>query len=167
MKKELTQKMIKEVLNYCPDTGVFTWNMPRGNHVKKGDTAGGPHSQGYIRVAVFGKRYLAHRLAWFYVYGEWPDKEIDHIDGNKKNNTLSNLRDVTPSENQRNVRRNKNNTSGYNGVCWNKERKRWQSKIHIEGKRTHLGWYKNIERAIWAYNITARALGYHPNHGRP
>lgn len=109
----LTQEMLKELLHYDPETGVFTWaaHPPLGHSV--GDVAGKASTRGYVHIC-FSKKlrmtrsiYSAHRLAWLYVYGAWPLQDIDHIDQNKSNNALANLRDVSRSQNCRNVTRKK------------------------------------------------------------
>jgi hypothetical protein len=111
----MTQEEVCQLLDYDPDTGVFRWR--EGNCRRSaGDVAGNlMHDGRYERIGIGGRSYLSHRLAWFYVYGEWP-KEIDHINRNKRDNRIANLRAVTRKENQLNRGLNKNNTSGVKGV---------------------------------------------------
>src|SRR5690348_14306740 len=111
---------LRAMLNYDPETGLFTWR-----HTGKGRKATvGSNSHGYvsIRLTVRGKKkgYLAHRLAWFYTYGEWPKNLIDHIDMNPANNAISNLREATHSTNKANRRAPANNSTGFKGVSFNK-----------------------------------------------
>jgi hypothetical protein len=165
----LTQNDLKDLLHYDPDTGVFTWLVSRGT-VRAGAEAGALHTKRngkkYRQIMLFGKNYKAHRLAWFYVHAEFPSGEIDHIDGNGLNNKLDNLRAVTRTENCKNLRIPKHNTSGYPGVSWHKRRQKWRADININGKQKHLGLFENIDDAAEAYQAAAKAAGYHENHGK-
>jgi len=111
---------------------------------------------GYIRIRVKGKRYRAHRLAWFYVHGIWPTNQIDHINGNKEDNRIANLRDVPQTHNQWNSFRRRDNTSGYKGVRWHKASKKWSTSIRINGKNEWLGTYSTPEKAHEAYCKAAK-----------
>lgn len=129
--KELTQKRLKELLHYSPDTGVFTWrhrmmkrNIPSR---RNGKTAGSITALGYIVIVLNYKHLYAHRLAWLYTHGYIPENEIDHINKTKTDNSISNLREVSRSCNAINTINQKNNTSGVKGVYWRKERKKWQA----------------------------------------
>jgi len=93
---------IKDYLNYCPNTGNFTWLCDRGTNKVKNKIAGSIHSDGYLTIQINGKSYKAHRLAWHYHYNKWPSGQIDHINGIKNDNRIENLRDVTSSENSKN-----------------------------------------------------------------
>ena len=101
-KTNLTQKELKVFLHYCPTSGVFTRSITVCNKARKGDKISGKTTKGYIRVRIKRTEYYAHRLAWLYVYGEWPKDQIDHINRDKSDNRITNLRDVTCSENNRN-----------------------------------------------------------------
>lgn len=144
----LTQERVKELLDYYPATGVFVWKVNK-NRAKAGSTAGSPYSTGYVYIQIDGKKYKAHRLAWLYVYGCWPDKEIDHINRNRSDNRLGNLRDT--DKNSWNTGDYKNNTSGYQGVSWHKHAKKWLAQIKVYGKQKHLGLFDTIEAANAAY----------------
>lgn len=121
---------------------------------------------GYRRGRIFGKNYLAHRVIWAIHYGEWPKLHIDHINGNKLDNRIENLRDVDNSENQRNHPLRKNNKSGVVGVSWDSGCLRWKSQICINGRNTYLGVFKNFEDAKECRRLAEKKHGYHENHGR-
>ena len=143
------QYNLKEMLSYDPDTGNIFWKIsPNLGYTKAGDIAGTIDNKGYRVISVGYKRYKAHRLAWYLYYGEWPKNQIDHIDRNKLNNCISNLRDVTQEINQSNSCVRKDSTSGYRGISWNKTRKKWQARIQINGKRKELGFFDDINKAI-------------------
>ena len=134
----INQKKLKEHLNYNTETGVFTRLVSSSASVKVGDVAGSL-SGGYIRIVVNGKRHLAHRLAWLYIYGYFPENDIDHKNGIKEDNRLSNLREASRSCNNQNQRVSSRNTSGYPGVYWHKTVKKWTASIRINSKNYHLG----------------------------
>jgi len=98
--------------------------------------------------------------------GEWPEKQIDHIDGNPLNNKWDNLRDVTSQENGRNKRILKNNTSGFTGVCWDDVNKKWRAFIRVDRKTIHIGRFTNIQQAIDARKDANIKYGFHENHGK-
>lgn len=151
----LTVERLKQKLIYNSETGVFTWKKGRGP-VKAGSTAGRLHNQGYIRIAIDYKDYLAHRLAWLYVYGEWPKNEIDHINGVKTDNRIINLRQATREENCRNVKVHKRNRLGIKGVSERIDcRLRFVANIRINGLVTCLGHYETAEEAKAAYDKAA------------
>ena len=104
----------------------------------------------YRRIQLDGRKYKAHRLAWLYLFGEWPKGQIDHINRNSLDNRIANLRDVSQSENQHNRPEQANNTSGVKGVHWHKQKMRWQAAIRINGKLIHLGLFGTKEEAAYA-----------------
>lgn len=107
-----------------------------------------------------------HRVLWALTYGSWPEGEIDHIDGNRQNNRIENLRLVSRSENQRNQKRNRNNSSGYTGVSWYKPYAKWRATISTGGGRSkHLGYFDDVVDAAKAWEQARVNLGYHANHG--
>ena len=151
-KIEITQQELKEVLEYSSETGALIWRISPVNSVKIGATAGSKQSSGYLTLMYKGKAYKAHGLAWLYMYGEISeDKYVDHIDGNKSNNTIANLRLCTQLENNKNRRLNSNNTSGYKGVNWNKKDCNWQANASLNGKIKYLGSYATSKDASIAY----------------
>ena len=157
---QLTQCRLKEVLGYNPETGVFVWLAARGNAIA-GAVAGSTDGNGYRSVAIDGRRYLMHRLAWLYVWGEFPPCAIDHRDHDKANNRIANLRAVNGSQNQQNRLLQANNKSGYRGVVWNKGVARWQSSIQVNGTRTHIGLFDTPESAYAAYQAAAARMHTH------
>jgi hypothetical protein len=147
---------LRRDLHYCDITGTFTW-IRIGSRVKPGKIAGTLLADGYCAIRWRGKRYGAHRLAWLYVYGEWPREQIDHIDGVRANNRGGNLREATQSQNQGNTRIRKDNTSGIKGVCWSKAARKWLACIQVNGKFKHLGLFITAEEASAAYRKAANA----------
>ena len=122
---------------------------------------------GYVLIGIANKNRKAHSLAWLYVHGEWPENEIDHIDGNGLNNRIDNLREVTTGENKRNKRLQKNNTSKCVGIYWYKPTKKRAAKECINGLNKHLGYFKEKWDAICARKSSNNRNGFHPNHGSP
>ena len=144
--KILTQDRLKELLNYDPETGVFTWRVCR-YCVQAGETAGYLNPNGYIYIKIDGKDYRLHRLVWLYVHGIIPKQQLDHINGNRSDNRLVNLRVVTNKQNCENRKQQANNTSGYRGVHWNASANKWVARIRHHGKRHHVGVFDTAEEA--------------------
>jgi hypothetical protein len=150
---------VSKILEYCRETGMFKWKVRVNSKVPSGATAGTPQNNGYILITINRKKYLAHRLAWFMEYREFPNGQIDHINGNRIDNRISNLRVVTTSENQQNLRspRGKN---PYLGVSAIKGTLLWQAHIQVNGMQKNLGRFKTPEDARDAY-INAKKT-WHP-----
>lgn len=165
----ITQKRLKEVFRYSEESGFLSWRFRRGG-VKAGRIAGCPNAAGYIQVTVDGKNYRAHRLIWLYVYGEFPEDQIDHINGIKDDNRIENLRAVTAQENHLNLRRRINNSSGFTGVYWNRKNIRWGAVIGIKGMPVHLGSFnpdfEGKMMALAARKNAEEEYGFHENHGK-
>ncbi len=179
---ELTQAQLKKVLHYCPDTGAFTW-LKRDRSMFKNDRgfrifnakfpgkpAGGVHSRGYLHIGISNDNgkvssYKAHRLAWLYIHGEFPEV-IDHINGVKVDNRLVNIRNITQAVNTRNARIYKTSKTGILGVTWKPAYGKWKSEISVNKKRTHLGYFKNLFDAACARKSAEIKHDFHPNHGR-
>ena len=175
-------KWLHECFELDADTGTLVWKArpvhhftapqyQKGNHTKyAGKKAGRIADQGYrvVRVTWDGKALECqqHRIVWAMHYGQWPTKALDHIDGNRANNAITNLREVTVAENLKNKRMQKNNTSGHMGVSWDKSRSMWRAKIQVNGKVLLLGRHANIEDAIAARQAAEVEYGFHENHGR-
>lgn len=155
--RDLSQARLREVFDYSPDTGLFVWRQAPSSRVKIG-TIAGRVSHGYRHIALDGKRYAAHRLAWFYVHGVWPKDDMDHINGEKDDNRLANLREATTSQNMANARLSSHNTSGFKGVSWKCGTNKWNAKISHNGVTYHIGYFTTREAAHEAYVIKAREL---------
>jgi hypothetical protein len=157
---ELTQERLKELLHYNPETGIFTNLTQRGKSIKIGGVAG-CKDKGYVRIEIDYKTYQAHRLAWLYAYGEFPEKFIDHMNEIRDDNRIINLRLATRQENYHNISTpNKNNASGFRGVCWHKFSRTWRSQIRVNGKDKYLGDFDTAEQASESYLAAKREL--HP-----
>jgi hypothetical protein len=154
---ELTQAKLKEVLEYNPETGVFIRKSFSGNNgagaAKIGEPAGALDDRGYLRIRVYGKKYRAHRLAWFWVHGEFPTG-IDHINGIKTDNRISNLRLANQLENSQNRLASRNSTSKYLGVSKITATGKWRAQIGFANKRHHIGFFDSEEEAYEAYKKT-------------
>ncbi len=152
-RQQLSPARLREVLSYDPETGLFTWLARLSKSVRIGNIAGADTSNGYRRIRIDDVEYLAHRLAWVYVHGEHPDSLIDHIDGNKQNNAIRNLRLVTVSENMQNQRRAMSgNKCGWLGVTFEKQTRKFKASININGKTSKtLGRFSTAEEVHQAY----------------
>ena len=139
---------LKEFLDYNPDTGIFTWIKKPSRKIKVGNVAG-RSPNGYIQIVFKHRSYFAHRLAYYMYHGVDPlEKCIDHIDGDRANNKIDNLRLASYAQNCSNrVNLNRNNTSGVKGVSWDKDTKKWRAHIMINGKAKNLGYFINKEDA--------------------
>jgi hypothetical protein len=155
-RKILTQERLKELLNYDPATGVFTWRIPVRANVKAGQRAGSIHPKGYVIISVDKRLTKAHRLAWLYVHGEMPPAELDHINRIPNDNRIANLRLADRYINTQNTGLQKNNTSGYRGVTWHKSQQKWRARISIQGKMNELGYFHSKEDAAKRYEEVAR-----------
>lgn len=163
-----------ELLRYDPETGELFWRPRRPCHfAETSRSASGSCAQwnarhadkpaltannghGYRRGPIFGKYYLAHRVCWALHFGEWPSFMLDHIDNNRQNNRISNLRPATLRENCRNSSASKRGTSKYLGVSWNRSKKRWDSTITVDRECIRLGRYQTEIEAAEAYDRAAR-----------
>jgi hypothetical protein len=183
----VTQSFLKEILHYDLSTGVFTWKVRDSCHFNansyrsalssslswnnrySGKRAGcsslyasGPRE--YIKIKK--KAYFSYRLAWLYVYGKFPNNQIDHINGDPSDNRIVNLRDVTSLENSRNSSSPKSNTSGRVGVSFRKDRNKWRAFINENNKHIHIGYYLTMIDAICERIRYEKQLGFHANHGK-
>lgn len=152
----ITAERLRQMLDYDPATGVFTWRVKPCRNVRAGDSAGAQRKDGYWRIGVAGEKHLAHRLAWLHVHGRWPDEDIDHINGDPGDNRLANLRECSRSQNLANRRRGTNNASGHKGVFWCSTNQKWAARLTFAGKQVHLGLFGSLEDASAAYARGAR-----------
>lgn len=149
----LTAQVLRSLLSYNEESGVFHWINRVGN-IRAGAIAGSKGPAGYIAICVMKERHGAHRLAWLYVHGVFPDGEIDHINGDKSDNRICNLRDVSHTQNTQNIRvaHRRNKSTGALGVCRSKTKSvRYYSTILVNGKAKCLGSYGTVEEAHSAY----------------
>lgn len=149
---------LRQLLRLDPETGVLYWRATRGN-ARKDAAAGRFDEKGYLKLTILKGTYAAHRIVWALNYGEWPEGRLDHINGNRSDNRLSNLRRATALENSQNCKRSKRNTTGYKGVSFNKRDKVYRSRICVGEKRLYLGGFRTAEDAHEAYK--AAAAKYH------
>jgi len=145
----LTQARLKELLAYDKNTGVFTWLHRRGGKATVGRPAGARDFYGYVVIRLDGVLYKAHRLAWLYEHGDWPEQNLDHINQDKNDNRLKNLRLANQSLNMHNARR-KVTKSGIVGVTWDAARKKWCARIKIDYAGIFLGRFDRKQDAIKA-----------------
>ena len=156
MTLELTAERLRELLHYDPETGVFT-RLVRSGPAKVGDAAGTATTSGYIQIRVDGGQYLAHRLAFLCMTGEWPSQFVDHVNGVRDDNRWSNLRPATPSENLQNVRRARaDSQTGLLGVS--RDRQRFRAQIKVDGQHIYIGTFDTPEQAHAAYLAAKRKL---------
>jgi len=146
----LTYDELHIQLMYNPWTGDFYWKNPSNNNVKIGGVAGTLTKKGYIYIGINNKQYMAHRLAWFYVYGYMPENMIDHESRIKTHNCIKNLREASDQCSNRNRGMFRNNTTEVTGVYKDKSTNRWISQITVNKKRKHLGRYKDFDDAVCA-----------------
>ena len=142
----LTLDRLKSVINYNPLTGLFTW-MVNTKRIRKGFTAGHIHSSGYVRIAIDGTIYRAHRLAWFYMTGASPSAHVDHINRIRSDNRWENLRLATSSQNSCNSSIRSKNSSGVKGVHWSKQKDKWEAQITVKGEKLFIGSFVDLELA--------------------
>ncbi len=153
----VTVERVKELLDYDPETGVFTWKVDRGPKARKGDTAGWLEKSGYLNIRLGKKNYRAHRVAWAVFTGGWPELDIDHINGVRIDNRIANLRLATRSQNAQNLKKAmSNNKHGFLGV--KKNGNRWNASINIDKQYIYLGCFKTPERAHQEYLEAKRSL---------
>lgn len=146
----ITAQELRERLDYDPVSGVFRWKTSASNRIRVGSTAGCINTIGYCQIYIGSKPYLAHRLAWLHVFGAWPDGVIDHINGNRSDNRICNLREATRAQNNANARVRSDNTSGLKGVS--PLHGRWAA----QAGGVYLGLFDTPEEAHAAYVAAAK-----------
>jgi hypothetical protein len=160
----LTQARLKQILSYQPESGIFRWKQKVARRVRVGDRAGNSHHSGYVFISIGGRLYAAHRLAWFYVYGEWPKGDVDHKNTIRSHNWIDNLRLATRSQNVANGRLRAINTVGLKGVSRNQTK--WMARIRKDDQLIFIGNFDSPEEAHAAYVAKAEELfGEFANQG--
>lgn len=161
----LSQARVRALFDYNPETGAFSRKIhrkgPKGTKSKWIDK-----STGYCRIWIEGKTYRVHRVIWLWMTGNFPVNQLDHDNRVRSDNRWCNLKEVTNSENQKNVGMNPLNTSGITGVHYHIRMKKWIAQINIDKKQTQLGAFVEKSDAILARKEAETIYGYHPNHGR-
>jgi len=176
-------ELLRQVFKYNPETGKFYWKIlgpemfmsltvnPRRRADEWNSKNGGKeaflcvNTSGYLKRNFWGINIPAHRAAWAIFYGEWPNSIIDHINGDRKDNRISNLRKATHTENSRNAKGRSNNTSGVTGVSWNKLAGKWSVNIGGGGKKIHLGHFVKFQDAVQVRMDAEVTYGYTVRHG--
>lgn len=171
-------EVLHDLLKYDKDTGKLFWKeRPRKYFQDDGswkkfntryaglETFHFDNCRGYFKGQIFKVTYVAHRVIWCMHYGDWPSDTIDHINHNRKDNRIENLRDVSMRENNMNFPLPCNNTSGFVGVVYDKKRSLWMARVKIHKKNKFLGYFKEKENAIEARKKANLQYGFHSNHG--
>ena len=157
-----TIERLRHLMSYDETSGIFIWNVTRrgrNGHSTAGDAVGNNKSNTYARVSIDGAHYQVHQLAWLWVYGEWPQTDIDHINGVKSDNRIVNLRQVSRSVNLQNLRGpKKQSSSGFLGVSFFKRTGKYMAQITTNYKKTYLGYFDTPEQASEAYLAAKRSL---------
>jgi hypothetical protein len=175
---DITPEILRQLLRYEEETGKLFW-LPRGQEwFADGRQCAAWNTRwankqaftnvkgnGYLSGNILGMSFYAHRVGWAIATGEWPRHEVDHLNGQRSDNRLENLRDASPKENQRNQKRSSRNTSGDVGVYWHKRAQKWAVQI-FPGKAVWLGLFPDKASAVKARKDAETSLGFHPNHGR-
>ena len=152
----LTQARLKELLDYNSETGEFFWRKTLKGHVRANKRAGHLSGDGYWIIGIDGKQYRAHRLAWLYMHGCFPKKELDHKNRNRSNGCIGELREANRGQNRANSKLQKNNRSGFKGVY--KDGNSWKAEVKSNGTKIYLGMFKTPEAAHAAYCRVAEKL---------
>lgn len=159
----ITYAEIKEIFDY--KDGFFYWKKKISKKTVVGSVVGTDVDSRYHRTQIYKKLYLTHRLIYLWHHGYMP-KEIDHIDGNSKNNKIENLRETTRTLNLANTKKPKHNTSGYKNVVWHSARNKWQVRLQINNKAKSFGYYSDLELAdLVAQEVRSKYFGEYANHG--
>lgn len=177
MKTELTQEILKDLLEYNPETGELIWKHRDVKYFKNPKRSGywnarwpgkialgAINGSGYKSGMILGNNVQAQRMIWMLVYGEWPD-QVDHKNGDRTDNRLCNLENVCQSKNQRNAFQRKDNTSGATGVYWHVRDNLYNAKIFVSGKSIWLGEFKDFDEAVAARKMAEEKYGFSPRHG--
>jgi hypothetical protein len=159
----LTQERLKQLLHYDPETGVFTWAVGRKKAARNA-VAGGLSDRGYFVIGVDGVRHRAHRLAWLYMHGAYPE-QIDHENHVRSDNRLCNLRATNNAENHKNISKPVNNKSGVVGVSWTQRVRHQQGAWEARACGKFLGYFDDFFEAVCKRKSVQLKMNFHPNHG--
>lgn len=164
LKRDVTPAQLRQLFDYDPSTGVFThltYRGRKGGRTEIGSIAGYVNPLGYRLIGIRGRGYMAHRLAWLYVYGRWPNRFIDHVNGKPDDNRIENLREADYKENGENRKLNRTNTSGHRGVSWDRDRQRWVATV-IHRRLTYFaGSFEDKSAAVAAVRALRDVLYTH------
>ena len=159
----LTAAQVRALLDYNPETGELTW-LPRPKTPGSNRAVGQATyicRQGYVKVNINGRLYRGHRLAWVHYYGEWPESNLDHINRDRADNRIKNLRLATPAENMQNQSLRCDNKSGHKGVFWHKAISKWWAYINVGHKRHTIGYFSDLQEAVTARRQAENQLHTH------
>lgn len=163
---------LRKHVSYDPATGEFTWvvrtvvdRLGRTQRRRSEQPFTIRSGSGYLVGTVLGVRLFAHRCAVALYFGEWPEQEVDHINGVRDDNRMVNLREVSPTQNRRNMGVTARSASGVLGVSWQSSRRKWRACITVDNKHVHLGRFDCVAEAIKARKCAEREHGFHENHG--
>lgn len=163
---QLTQEVIKRLLHYDPETGVFTWLRPTNNRMKTGGVAGNVHPGRHRSIMVGGKKRPSGHLVFLYMEGTNPPNQVNHINGDILDDRWCNLKLATKTKNSRNARTYTSNTSGTTGVYWHSRDCKWMAQIVVASKRIHIGCFIHKQEAIEARRQAETEHGFHVNRGK-
>jgi len=166
----VTVAQLRELISFDAKSGRMWWKDrptdPRwSSRYSETEAFLNVDSNGYLRSSIFGKNYRAHRVLWALVNGRWPRYQIDHIDGDRTNNSIYNLREVTNATNCKNKCICSDNTSGVKGVRWHTQQHKWRATIHHKGKEINLGCFEDFQAAVAARDLAKKKYGYSQRHG--
>lgn len=162
----INQKELKELFRYDNNSGNLIRLKKIGASKPIGTTLGSIDGKGYLNCQLFKIQYKVHRLIWLYHYGEFPNENIDHIDGNRINNRIENLREASLQENVKNLSIDKRNKTGVTGVIKSRWANSFEASISVNKKQIHLGTFRTLNEAIIARKNAENKYGYHENHGK-
>ena len=162
----MTQSKLKEICEYTNDGLLLRTVRINGRGKPIGSKLGSTDGKGYLSVQINNKQYKVHRLVWLYHYGSFPKNNIDHINGNRSDNRIENLRDVSYSDNSKNMTLDKRSKTGVTGVLESRSVGKYEVSIGVDGSLIHLGTFGNIEAAIEARKEAEIKYGFHTNHGK-
>lgn len=170
----ITREQLSTVLECIPETGSLTWKprvesspyIKAWNTKYAGKQAGNLTGLGYLHTQAFGRRLFVHRIVWLFAHNEWPPTLLDHVNGDRADNRISNLRAVPHAINLRNQALRRTNKSGVMGVHWSAQRRKWVAKIVVGGRTIILGHFDSVDEAASARKEADRQYGFHSNHGR-